>query len=38
MRSQFRRVRWLRHRSARYQCRAAWVRNALIASLLPGTA
>src|ERR1035438_8885509 len=24
--------------SARYQCRAAWVRNALLASLLPGTA
>ena len=38
MRSQFRRVRWLRRRSARYQCLAGWVRNALTASLLPGTA
>ena len=38
MRSQFRRVRWLRRRSARYQCLAAWSRNARIASLLPGTA
>ena len=38
MRSQVRRVRWLRRRSARCQCRVAWVRNALTALLLPGTA
>ena len=31
MRSQFRRVRWLRRRSARRQCLVAWVRNALTA-------
>ena len=38
IRSQFRRVRWLRRRSARYQCHVAWVRKAFIAGLLPGTA
>src|SRR6266511_2528917 len=38
MRFQFRRVRWLRRRSALCQCLVAWVRNALTASLLPGTA
>ena len=38
MRSQFRRVRWLRRRNAWYQCLVAWVWNARIALLLPGTA
>jgi len=38
MRSQFRRVRWLRRRSALCQCLVTWSRNALIALLLPGTA
>ena len=38
MRSQSRRERWLRRRSAQHQCLTAWVRNAMIASLLLGTA
>ncbi len=38
IRSQLRRVRWLRRRSALYQCRVTWVRKAATASVLPGTA
>ena len=34
IRSQFRRVRWLRRRSARYQCHVAWVRKAFTAGLV----
>src|SRR5262249_37265324 len=33
-----RRARWLRRRSALYQCRVIWSRKLLTASLLPGTA
>ena len=35
---QFRRVRWLRRRSALYQCHATWARKAATSSVLPGTA
>jgi hypothetical protein len=35
---QSRRERWLRRRSARDQCLVVWVRTAMIASLLVGTA
>jgi hypothetical protein len=38
MRSQFRRVRWLRRRSALCQCRVTWSRKPVTAWLLPGTA
>jgi hypothetical protein len=37
IRFQSKRWRWLRRRSALRQCRATWVRNDLIAWLLPGT-
>ena len=38
MRCQSSRERWDRRRSAWHQCLVAWVRNAMIASLLLGTA
>ena len=38
IRVQLIRVRWLRRRSALYQCRVVWVRKAATASVLPGTA
>ena len=38
IRVQFRRVRWLRRRSALYQCRPTWVRKVATASVFPGTA
>ena len=38
IRVQLIRVRWLRRRSALYQCRVAWVRKAATASVFPGTA
>src|SRR6187397_2600605 len=38
IRFQFRRERWLRRRSALYQCLPTWVRNAATASMLPCTA
>jgi hypothetical protein len=38
MRFQVRLLRWLRRRSALFQCRIAWNRKALTALPLPGTA
>jgi hypothetical protein len=38
MRSQSRRWRWLRRLSARHQCFVTWVRKAVTASMLLGTA